>query len=132
MLDPHQALRTASVPLWLKFPVEPSAERAERYLHTTHPFDEIRLTLFSHGTNGVGVAGIERWRSIVGRARGHGELIAVDPESFPRDLATPARFNQELRRVDGRPTPPRPLTLDELDAFIDEAGPYPGVEWPGP
>jgi hypothetical protein len=117
LLDPWWTLRLAAVPLWLKFPVEPSADRLERYLNNGDPYPDVAVTLFSHGTEGVGVTPIERWIALAARASRHGRLIGVDPRRYPRDFAVFARFHAELRRLGpGLPLPP-PLPLSSVDAL---------------
>jgi hypothetical protein len=83
LLDPHLAVTRAAVPYWSTFAVDPSAQELERYLDAAEPYDEILLTLFSHGTEGVGVTPIERWRALLGRARRHGAFLGVDESRFP-------------------------------------------------
>jgi pimeloyl-ACP methyl ester carboxylesterase len=130
LLDPHLTLATGSVPYWSDFPVEPSAEALERYLDGAEPFDEILLTLFSHGTDGVGVAPVERWRALMGRARRHSAFLGVDPDAFPRDFGSFGRFHRELSELP-RVAPPARLTLSELDTFLAERSSSvgPPVDW---
>jgi pimeloyl-ACP methyl ester carboxylesterase len=112
LLDPHLVLATGLVPYWSEFAVEPSADSLEKYLDGTQPYAEILLTLFQHGTEGVGVAPIERWRELLGRAGTRG-----DPRLHPRDFGSFGRFHRQLAGM-ARHTPPAPLTLDELDQFV--------------
>jgi pimeloyl-ACP methyl ester carboxylesterase len=118
LLDPRLALTTGSVPYWSTFPVDASAEAIERYLDTTEPYDEIHLTLFSHGTDGVGVTPIDRWRTLLTRARRHGAFLGVAPARYPRDFGSFGRFHGELSNLSSRPSPPQPLTLPELETFL--------------
>jgi pimeloyl-ACP methyl ester carboxylesterase len=123
LLDPHLALTRGLVPYWSAFPVDASADALERHLDAADdaaaPYDEIRMTLFSHGTQGVGLAGIDRWRSLLGRARHHGAFLGVDPERFPRDFAGFVRFSRELRALGPPVAPPPALTTAELEQFLD-------------
>ncbi len=64
LLEPMWALRTGSVPFWMKFNMEPSLNWIEQYLESSDPYDEIYLILFSHGTDSVGLPSIERWRTV--------------------------------------------------------------------
>lgn len=121
LMEPTLTIRTGSVPYWSTFPVDSSADALERYLDTTSPYDRIRLTLFNHGTDGVGVAPVERWQRIVQRARCRGELVGVSPRLFPRDFAAFGRFHRELERLPRR-EPPEPLTLEELEEFLRGPG----------
>jgi hypothetical protein len=130
LLDPWWALRTATVPLWLKFAVEPSAARLERYLTEAEPYDDVRLALFSHGTEGEGVAPIHRWRAVVRSGTARSGFVGVDEERFPRDFASFGRFERELRSLDDRAhTPPSRLTLAELDDFLASRDHDSGVTW---
>jgi pimeloyl-ACP methyl ester carboxylesterase len=129
LLDPWWAIRTHSVPLWLKFAVEPSAARLERYLAGAPAHDDVRLALFSHGTEGVGIAPADRWQEILRRGPGAGAFLGVDEQRFPRDFASFGRFGRELRGLDDRRQPPAPLTLAELDEFLATRGRDDPVEW---
>ncbi|OZM77285.1 hypothetical protein CFP66_36775 [Pseudonocardia sp. MH-G8] len=117
LLDPHLVIATGSVPYWSDFAVEASADGLERYLDGADPYEEILLTLFQHGTEGVGVAPAERWRELLARARRHGAFLGVDPCRHPRDFGSFGRFHRELADLP-RITPPAPLTLEELDLFL--------------
>ena len=117
VLEPEWVLRTGSVPFWMKFNMIPSAEAAERYLQHTEPYDEINLTLFSHGVEAVGLATADRWQKILDMAQKKGNFIGVDTEEFPLDFAVLARYYTELkRRVPARYPLPGPLSFQ---AFLD-------------
>jgi hypothetical protein len=115
LLDPWWSVRLGAVPLWLKFPVQPSADRLERYLDESEPYDEISLALFSHGTESVGLTPIDRWRALVTRAARQGRLLGVDARRYPRDFASFTRFNAQLRRLGPQLPMPEPLPLSTLD-----------------
>jgi hypothetical protein len=132
VMEPYWTLRTASVPWWAKFGVEPSAERLERYLDESGPFDEIGLMLFSHGIRGAGFAPIERWQAILRRAGRRGFFIGVDESRYPRDFATFKRYHDDMRRLRPRNPIPDRLELAELDAFLAEAGDRHAVRWGEP
>ena len=76
LLEPWLALVTGSVPLWLVFNTEPSLATIHRYLDAARPFDEIRMTLFSHGVESVGLPTIDQWRSVLHRAGKVGSFLA--------------------------------------------------------
>jgi hypothetical protein len=130
VMEPYWTLRTASVPWWAKFGVEPSADRLERYLDESEPFDEIGLMLFSHGIRGAGFAPIERWRAVLRRAGRRGFFIGVDEDLYPRDFATFKRYHEAIRRLRPRVPLLDRLGLDELDAFLAESGDHYAVRWP--
>ena len=129
LMEPWWALRTGSVPFWMVFNTESSADRLERYLEVADPYDYIHLMLFSHGVDSVGLAPIERWRSEVRRARKHGGFVGVDERRFPRDFATFVRYHTDLKKIPARLPMPEPLSLSRLDAFLDRAGDRYPVRW---
>jgi hypothetical protein len=129
VMEPYWTLRTASVPWWAKFGVEPSADRLERYLDAADAFDEIGLMLFSHGIEGAGFAPIERWGAILSRATRRGFFIGVDEGRYPRDFATFKRYHVEMKRLRPRNPLPDRLAIEELDAFLAEAAGRHAVRW---
>ncbi len=129
LLEPLWALRTGSAPFWIKFDMEPPAASLERYLDGADPYDEIHMTLFSHGVNSVGLVPIERWRSLLGKARKGGNFVGVDEERFPRDFATFVRYHTDMKKIPARYPRPGPLALGGLVAFLDEAGDRYPVRW---
>ena len=95
--------------------MQPSADALERYLQRSAAFDEIGIMLFSHGVESVGLAPIERWRSL-------GRLIGVDPRAYPRDFAVFVRYHYALREEFRARYPiPEPLPLTALEPFCDDA-----------
>lgn len=123
------ALRTGSVPFWMKFNMEPSLNWLEQYLDT-EPYDEIYMMLFSHGTDSIGLPSIDRWRAVLHRARQRGEFVGVEEDKFPRDFATLIRYHTDLQRtIPARYPLPGPLTLEQLDKFIETAGDRFPVRW---
>ena len=129
LMEPWRALRTGSVPFWMVFNTESSADRLERYLEVADPYDYIHLMLFSHGVDSVGLAPIERWRSEVRRARKHGGFVGVDERRFPRDFATFVRYHTDLKKIPTRYPLPEPLSLSRLDAILDRSGDRYPVRW---
>ncbi|MEU6041416.1 hypothetical protein ABZ801_39115 [Actinomadura sp. NPDC047616] len=126
LVEPWWTLRTGSVPFWLLFGTEPSRAALADYLDGADPFDEIRLTLFSHGVESVGLAPVEDWRRVLDRARKIGVFTGVDERAFPRDFAVFARAHRELARV--RRVYPMPDPLDPADAG-DYLAKRPEISW---
>src|SRR5215203_3379321 len=104
-MEPWWALRTGFIPLWMKFNMEPSLKFVEDYLDNAEPYEEIRMMLFSHGVDAVGLPPIERWRAVLDRARNHGSFVGVDQCRFPRDYATFVRYHAEMKKVTKEPEP---------------------------
>ena len=113
----------------MTFNMEPSADFLEHYLDGADPYDYIRLMLFSHGVDSVGLAPIGRWRSILGRARKEGSFVGVDEQKFPRDFATFVRYHAELKKLTPRYPMPEPLALSQLYSFLQEAEDRYMVRW---
>jgi hypothetical protein len=122
LMDPWWTLRLAAVPFWMKFNTEVSARALEDYLDQSEPYDEINLMLFAHGVHSIGLAPIERWRTVLARARQRGRFVGVDEQAYPADFAVFARYNPALRRLNGRWPVPPPLGWDEVDEFLDRSG----------
>ena len=132
LMDPWWTLRLGAVPFWTKFNTEPAATGLARYLDGAEPYDEIDLTLFSHGVASLGLASIERWRAILARARRQGRLLGVDPETYPEDFAVFARWHPALRQIPmPEAGPPEPLTLEQLTEFVAERGERFALTWQG-
>ena len=132
VMEPWWALRTASVPFWMTFNVEQDANWVERYLDVAAPYDDIHMMLFSHGVDSIGLASIDRGRSILDRARRRGGFVGVDERAYPRDFAVFVRYYTDLKRkIRARYPLPGPLTLGELDAFLEGAGDRYPVQWIG-
>lgn len=115
LIDPWWTLRTASVPLWLPFNVEPSVRAAEAYLDPREAFEEIRLALFSHGIDSVGFGSADDWRRVLARARKIGVFAGADPRAYPRDFASLARTHRALANVRHVEAMPQPLSLDDVE-----------------
>lgn len=130
VMEPWWALRTGSVPFWMVFNTEPSAEAIERYLGGVASYDEIFMMLFSHGVESVGLVPIDHWRSVLYRARRRGDFLGVDERAYPRDFATFANYHADIpRKVAARYPLPGPLTLAQLDAFLMMVGERYQVRW---
>src|SRR5690606_22064882 len=74
LMDPYWTLKTGSVPYWLAFNGQPSADSLNAYLELAAPFDNIYLMPFSHGIEGMGLAPEEYLKSILSKASNKGEF----------------------------------------------------------
>ena len=125
--EPYWALRTGSVPYWMKFNMENSLELIERYLDDRDLFDEIHLMLFNHGVESIGFPPIERWRKVLARARRRGQFLGVREDLHPRDFGSLARYHTEIQHIPARYPLPGPLPLDRVTEFIEREGEHYGV-----
>lgn len=120
--DPWWTIRTASVPFWLKFPVERDAAWLGQYLETVEPYDEIGLTLFCHGVESAGWVPAEQWRRLLGAHARRWYFLGVNERVYPRDFASFVRLRPALAALPSARAMPAPLTLDEFRRFVDEHG----------
>ena len=120
--EPYWALRTGSVPFWMKFNMEPSAEALEDYLATEPAFEEINLMLINHGVEGIGLPSVERWKRLLSRATRCGRFIGVREELFPRDFGSFSRYHTQLKkRISARYPLPGPTPLGMFTNFLDRS-----------
>jgi hypothetical protein len=131
LLEPYWALRTGSVPYWMKFNTEVSLEEVESYLGQAEPYDDIHMMLFSHGTESAGLVGIERWREVLARARRHGDFVGVDAKKYPRDFATFARYHSDVQKIPSRYPLPGPMALEQLGEFVSGSEGRYAIQWEG-
>ncbi|MBD0421353.1 hypothetical protein H0H10_19720 [Streptomyces sp. TRM S81-3] len=114
LLEPWWALRTGSVPYWTVFGTQAFRAHLEAYLDASAPYDEIRILLFNHGTDSIGLAGAQDWRCTAARARKIGLLTGVDAAAYPRDFASFVRSHRALSKI--RTRCPLPPSLDITSA----------------
>ncbi|MDP9312754.1 MAG: hypothetical protein M3R24_18010 [Chloroflexota bacterium] len=129
LMEPWWALRTGSAPFWMKFNMEPSFDWIMRYLDVSEAYDDMRLMLFSHGVDSIGLVPIAAWRTVLERARHHGSFVGVDAHRYPRDFAAHVRYHTDMRTIPARYAIPAPLTVSQLDAFIATWGDRYPVQW---
>jgi hypothetical protein len=132
LMEPWWTLRTGSIPFWMVFNMEESKQHLERYLDQAGPFADISLMLFSNGVpDAVGVASGDDWREVLQRAERHGEPAGVDLDAYPGDFAAFARYHHAIKALPARYPMPPPLTLDQLDEFIEGHAADHAVSWEG-
>jgi len=126
--DPYWALRTGSVPYWMRFNMQPSLDGVNAYLDEREPFDDIHLALFQHGVKAVGIPAPDDWRALLARARRSGTTLGADLDEFPYDFAQYAQYGDALKAIPARYPIPGPLSRHEFDEFIADHGPWKNVE----
>ncbi|GGI02838.1 hypothetical protein [Egicoccus halophilus] len=122
--DAYRALRTGSVPYWMRFNMQPSVDGVRRFLDEREPFDDIHLALFQHGVNAVGIPSPDDWREVLSRARREGSTLGADLDEFPHDFAQYAKYNRAMKQLSPQYPIPGPLSLAEFDEFLAQAGNY--------
>lgn len=118
LTEPYWALRTASVPFWMKFNMEDSLRRVRSYLDRSGPFDRILLMLFAHGVDSIGLPPISDWSSVLAEGREGGSFLGVDPAAYPSHFAGFARYSQQLRDSGPHFPLPEPIPLETAAPFL--------------
>jgi hypothetical protein len=132
LMEPYWTTRTHSVPFWMVFNTEGSFRALDDYLSQARPFDELLLTLFSHGVDSIGLVPIAKWRSLFHRALQRGDFIGVDEAAFPRDFGVFVRYHFDfLRKISSRHAAPPALTPEQLSEFLSQSGNRYRVAWLG-
>lgn len=120
LLDPRATLATGSIPFWNRFHMQPSFDVLREYLESTDTYDEILVSLFSHGLVSPGLVSFADWQSLARRfAHSHGAVIGTDEHTYPIDPGGPVRYQDALRNAGPHRELPTPLTLAEVDAFAE-------------
>lgn len=128
--DPYWALRSSSVPLWMLFNDEQSAEFADRFLQDRKAFDEIFMMLMSHGTESIGLAGIDRWDHILKHARQNKNYIGVSRDDYPVNFGVYMRYFEDLQdKISARYPLPEPMPLEQARELLKRVGTDYGVRW---
>lgn len=123
LLDAADTLATGSVPFWNRFHMQPSFDVLSEYLESAPAYEEVLVSLFSHGVVSPGLVGVEQWEQLARRyALRRGEVIGVDPDTFPVDPGNPLRYKSALADAGPRRDLPKPLRVEDLDAFAERYG----------
>jgi hypothetical protein len=121
MHEPYWVLKTGSIPFWMKFNMEPSAEWLEQYLKIADSYDEIFLMLFSHGVEAIGLAGVKRWKKVISQAKKEHDFLGVTIENFPQDLGSMIKYNADFKKkIASRYNFHLPLNLKQLIQFYQQ------------
>jgi hypothetical protein len=130
LMEPYWTIHTRSVPFWMVFNTEGSFRALDGYLSQTPAFDELLITLFSHGVDSIGLVPIRQWRGLFPRARKRGDFIGVDERAFPRDFGVFVRYHFDfLRKIPARYASPPVLTFGELNEFLSQSHDQYRVQW---
>ncbi|MGY0004733.1 hypothetical protein [Micromonospora sp. I033] len=121
LLDPWWTQRTAAVPYWTAFPVQPSLDAVHRYLDSGDEYDYLHLGLFCHGVDSVGTASADQWRELLRRARVAGVFAGVSPDRYPNDPEVFFNYQRAVRAIPHRHPIPKPLPLAAFETFVHDA-----------
>lgn len=129
MQEPYWALKTGSVPYWTVFSVDVAIEQLRNYLEQAPAFDEIYLTMLSHGNSTLDEATVDAMSALFSFATQQGGFIGTDPEKYPKDLGVYARFTKDTQaRITQRYSLPH-LSMKELADFVEQTDGQYAVTW---
>lgn len=133
-VEPTWTQQTRTVPLWLTFGTEPSLATLDNYLQSARPqYEELDVTLFSHGVRSAGYAPAWRWRRTGAQHGLRTTLVGVSSRRWPADFATLANYARALHRSDAATAvPPQRLPLSMIEAAVRARGGDHEVAWSAP
>ncbi len=112
--DPWTTLARGAVPFWTFFSVQPALESLARHLEDSEPYRSVEIMQFQHGVPSAGIASPADWLRVARRHAPRAQMLGVDAERFPHDIATLARYGPALNRLPGARHPWTPLSVDSL------------------
>lgn len=118
-VDPWWTLRSGSVPYWLPFVTEQDVASINGYLDDVAPYDELYVSLFSHGVDSIGLGTPGQWRSVLNRATVNGEFLGTDPSKFPVDYGSYVGYNQGFAETIRETHPLTTMSYDDFEAFAE-------------
>ena len=124
VMEPFLTMVKGLVPFWMVFNTQRSAASAEGYIDKNNHYDNIYLTLFANGIESIGLAPIERWRSLVNKATHYGTFVGVNEEMYPKDFGVFLRYNQELKRLANDYPALASISTEEISDFINSKDGY--------
>lgn len=123
LLDPRATIATGSVPFWNRFHMRPSFDVLSEYLESAEEYEEILISLFSHGVRSPGLVDLSEWEELATKRAGtRGEIIGVNPKKYPLDSGNPLRYQKALEKAGPHRELPDPLTVADIDAFAQTCG----------
>jgi hypothetical protein len=121
LVEPRLMLETGSVPFWLTFNCRPSLDWLRKYLSGAERYDQIRMMIFPHGTESVGLPSIDEWREVMTEASGDAAFLGVNEKAYPNHFGELARYDSELEALEGRHPLPEPMPLEDFERFLAKA-----------
>ena len=78
----------------------------------------------------IGLVSIDEWSRILKLGGGRTSFLGVDEGAYPRDFAVFVRYHEDLvHKVRSRYPIPTPLSLAELNEFLNQSNISYRVEW---
>lgn len=128
--EPYWTLKTGTVPYWMVFNTEDSANAVENYLQSAAPFDNIYMMLLSHGADSLGLVPIHRWKNMLNYAKKNGQFLGMVPGKYPRDFGVYMRYNKAIRKhIPSRYSTLAPMQMSFVRKFMDEHADKYKVRW---
>jgi hypothetical protein len=75
--------------------------------------------LLSNGVKSIGLASLDRWRSVLARAGREERFLGLNARKYPADIASFLQAYIDLKRYSPlREERPTPLSFAEFEAFV--------------
>ena len=129
MQEPYWALRTGSIPYWTVFSVDTATQLLEDYLKSVPSFDEIYVTMLSHGNKTPDEATVDSLNALFSYATRQGGFIGTDPEKYPKDIGVYARYTKDTEAKIKQRYPVPCLSLVQLRSFVEQTQDKYAVTW---
>ncbi len=120
LTDPWQMIDTATVPLWMFFPVRSAAADLAYHLSSSEPYRRTDALVFQHGVASSGSVTPGELRAILADRGGRVRFPGLRLDRSPRDIGALARYDDALADLPPARWPWAPLGLAE--ALSDLAG----------
>jgi len=117
LIEPWMALHSDIVPYWKTFNSGPSFSKLRAYLERAEPYEAIKLMIFPHGTESVGLPAIEDWEKALSMGRNQGEFLGVNRRAYPHHFSGFARYHSDMRRSAGISGAPLNSTWQAFESF---------------
>ena len=129
MQEPYWTLRSGSVPYWTVFSVDGAIAQLENYLKNAPVYDEIYLTMLSHGNQTLDQATVDAMNALFSYATQRGGFIGTNPEKYPKDIGVYARYTKDTQAKITQRYPISHLDADTLETFIRQTRGQYAVAW---
>ena len=126
MQEPYWVLRTGSVPYWMVFSTDVAIQELQKYLKEAPSYEEIYLTMLSHGNCTPDEATVPAMKALFSYATQQGDFIGTNPEEYPKDIGVYARYTQDTQSTITQRYPVAQLSGEQLATFVQQTqGKYP-------
>ncbi|QDP97494.1 hypothetical protein FOE78_17645 [Microlunatus elymi] len=122
--DPWRIANRALVPFWTYFAVQDALAALDRHLQTADSYRRVLVLAFQHGVSSPGIATADDFAAVIRKHGAEPTMLAVDPDRWPHDIGSLARYGAALDAIPPARRPWSPLAVDRVIKGLTEA-PWP-------